>query len=102
MSARRRDLIRAVAAAAFAAFLLLLLAAAGEIAINPHLYEGRMQNGPQKDLLGISAVTRIPNVLVVNTDVPARMTPPEFARFIAAGSAKFGRIIVEAKVTLEN
>ena len=52
----------------------LLLSAAGEIAVNPHLYKAKMQYDPQKDLAPISVVVRIPNVLVVNTDVPARNT----------------------------
>lgn len=66
----------------------LLLSAAGEIAVNPHLYKGKMQYDPQKDLLGISAVTRIPNVLVVNTDVPARNT----AELVAYAKANPGKL----------
>jgi tripartite-type tricarboxylate transporter receptor subunit TctC len=52
----------------------LLLSAAGEIAVNPSLYKGKMQYDAQKDLAPISAVVRIPNVLVVNPDVPAKTT----------------------------
>jgi tripartite-type tricarboxylate transporter receptor subunit TctC len=49
----------------------LLLSAAGEIAVNPHLYK-RMSYNPDKELTPISLVVRIPNVLVVNNDVPAK------------------------------
>jgi tripartite-type tricarboxylate transporter receptor subunit TctC len=52
----------------------LLLSAAGEIAVNPHLYKAKMQHDAQKELAPISVVVRVPNVLVVNTDVPARNT----------------------------
>lgn len=66
----------------------LLLSASGEIAINPHLYKGKMQYDPQKDLVPISAVTRIPNVLVVNTDVPAKNT----AELVAFAKANPGKL----------
>lgn len=49
----------------------LLLSAAGEIAVNPHLYKPMSYN-PDKELTPISLVVRIPNVLVVNNDVPAK------------------------------
>ncbi len=44
----------------------LLLGSAGETAINPFVYKGRMQYSPEKDLAPITLVTRVPNVMVVN------------------------------------
>lgn len=46
------------------------LGAAGEIAINPVLNKNAGYD-PQKDLVPVAIVVRAPNVLVVNTDVPA-------------------------------
>ena len=66
----------------------LLLSAAGEIAVNPSLYKGKMQYDPQKDLAPISLVVRIPNVLVVNPDVPAKTT----AELIAYAKANPGKL----------
>jgi tripartite-type tricarboxylate transporter receptor subunit TctC len=43
----------------------LLLGSAGETAINPLVYKGRMQYQPEKDLVPITLVTRVPNVLVI-------------------------------------
>jgi tripartite-type tricarboxylate transporter receptor subunit TctC len=50
----------------------LLLGSAGETAINPLVYKGRMQYSPEKDLAPITAVTRVPNVLVANPSFPAK------------------------------
>lgn len=66
----------------------LLLSAAGEIAVNPHLYKGRMQYDPQKDLAPISLVAKIPNVLVINEDIPAKNT----ADLIAYAKANPGKL----------
>jgi len=66
----------------------LLLSAAGEIAVNPSLYKGKMQYDAQKDLAPISAVVRIPNVLVVNPDVPAKTT----AELVAYAKANPGKL----------
>jgi tripartite-type tricarboxylate transporter receptor subunit TctC len=66
----------------------LLLSAAGEIAVNPSLYKGKMQYDPQKELAPISLVVRIPNVLVVNTDVPAKTT----ADLVAYAKANPGKL----------
>jgi tripartite-type tricarboxylate transporter receptor subunit TctC len=66
----------------------LLLSAAGEIAVNPSLYKGKMQYDPQKDLAPISLVVRIPNVLVVNPDVPAKTT----AELVAYAKANPGKL----------
>ncbi|MBS0339462.1 MAG: tripartite tricarboxylate transporter substrate binding protein [Proteobacteria bacterium] len=49
----------------------LLLGSAGETAINPLVYKGRMQYQPERDLAPISLVTRVPNVLVANPAFPA-------------------------------
>jgi tripartite-type tricarboxylate transporter receptor subunit TctC len=48
-----------------------LLITAGEIALNPHLYKP-MAYDWEKDLAPISLLVNVPNVLVVNTDVPAK------------------------------
>ena len=48
----------------------LLLAASGEIAANPHLYKQKMQYDAQKDLLPLTNVVMMPNVLVVNSAIP--------------------------------
>ena len=46
----------------------ILLAAAGEIAVNPHLFKGKMSYDPAKDLAPFAFAARIPNVLVVGKD----------------------------------
>lgn len=48
----------------------LFLGAAGEIVINPILNKDAGYD-PQKDLVPVAIVVRAPNVLAVNTDVPA-------------------------------
>jgi tripartite-type tricarboxylate transporter receptor subunit TctC len=50
----------------------LLLGSAGETAINPLVYKGRMQYAPEKDLAPITLVTRVPNVLVANPALPVK------------------------------
>lgn len=52
----------------------LLLGSAGETAINPFVYKGRMAYDPAKDLAPITLVTRIPNVLVVSPTLPVKNT----------------------------
>lgn len=49
----------------------LLAAASGEIATNPHLFKQKMQYDAEKDLLPVTNLVMMPNVLVVNADVPA-------------------------------
>lgn len=66
----------------------LLLSAAGEIAVNPHLYKAKMQYDPKRELAPISLVVRIPNVLVVNPDVPAKDT----AALVAYAKANPGKL----------
>ena len=48
-----------------------LLVTSGEMAVNPHLYK-TMAYDWEKDLATISNLVRVPNVLVVNADVPAK------------------------------
>ena len=50
----------------------LLLGSAGETAINPFVYKGRMQYDPARDLAPITLVTRVPNVLVANPKLPVK------------------------------
>jgi tripartite-type tricarboxylate transporter receptor subunit TctC len=45
---------------------------AGEIASNPHLYKQQMAYDWEKDLTPISLLVIVPNILVVNNDVPAK------------------------------
>ena len=49
----------------------LLLVASGEMAVNPHLYKA-MAYDWEKDLTTITNLVKVPNVLVVNADVPAK------------------------------
>jgi tripartite-type tricarboxylate transporter receptor subunit TctC len=53
----------------------LLLGSAGETAINPLVYKARMQYSPEKDLAPITAVTRVPNVLVANPSFQVKDLP---------------------------
>ncbi len=48
-----------------------LLVASGEMAVNQHLYKN-MAYDWEKDLAPITNLVKVPNVLVVNADVPAR------------------------------
>ena len=66
----------------------LLLAASGEIATNPHLYKQKMQYDADKDLLPITNVVMMPNVLVVNADVPVS----NVAELIAYAKARPGQL----------
>jgi tripartite-type tricarboxylate transporter receptor subunit TctC len=50
----------------------LLMGSAGETAINPFVYKGRIQYDPAKDLAPISLVVRVPNVLVVSPGLPVK------------------------------
>jgi tripartite-type tricarboxylate transporter receptor subunit TctC len=66
----------------------LLLSAAGEIATNPHLYKQKMQYDPDKDLAPVTNVVMMPNVLIVNTDVPASTV----AEFVTWAKARPGKL----------
>lgn len=48
----------------------LLLGSAGETAINPFIYKGKMQYAPDKDLEPVTPIVRVPNVLVARKDAP--------------------------------
>lgn len=50
----------------------LLLGSAGETAINSYVYKSKMQYNPSNDLAPVTLVTRVPNVLVVNPNFPAK------------------------------
>ena len=50
----------------------LLLASAGETVINPHVFKAKMQYAPDKDLVPVSLVVKVPNAVVVNPALPAR------------------------------
>lgn len=52
----------------------LLMGSAGETAINPLVFKGRMAYNPSKDLQPVTLVTRIPNVLVVSPKLPVKNT----------------------------
>jgi len=55
----------------------------------------------EKDLQPITLLVKVPNVLAVNMDVPAKSVPEQYREFIKNESAKFAKIIVEAGVKLE-
>ncbi len=48
----------------------LLLGSAGETAINPLVFKGKMQYQPDKDLVPIALIARVPNVLLANPKLP--------------------------------
>jgi tripartite-type tricarboxylate transporter receptor subunit TctC len=48
----------------------LLLGSAGETAINPYIYKTKMQYAPEKDLAPVTAIVRVPNVLIAATAAP--------------------------------
>ncbi|KAB2892478.1 MAG: tripartite tricarboxylate transporter substrate binding protein, partial [Burkholderiaceae bacterium] len=50
----------------------LLLGSAGETAINPHVYKERMAYRPERDLVPVSLVVRVPNVLVASPGLPVK------------------------------
>ena len=64
-----------------------LLVASGEIAVNPHLYP-KMAYDWDRDLQPISLLVKVPNVLAVNTDVPAR----NVAELIAYAKQNVGKL----------
>jgi tripartite-type tricarboxylate transporter receptor subunit TctC len=51
-----------------------VLVASGEIAVNPHLYP-KMAYDWEKDLQPITLLVKVPNVLALNMDVPAKNVP---------------------------
>ena len=66
----------------------LLLGSAGETAINPLVYKGRMQYQPERDLAPISLVALVPNVLVVAPQLPVK----NMAELVAYAKARPGAV----------
>jgi len=66
----------------------LLMASAGEIAINPHVHKGRMQYAPEKDLMPVTLVVKVPNVVVVNPKLPVKSV----AELVAYAKANPGKV----------
>ncbi len=66
----------------------LLMAASGEIATNPHLYKQKMPYDAEKDFIPVTNVVMMPNVLVVNADVPVS----NVAELIAYAKARPGKL----------
>lgn len=65
----------------------LLLGSAGETAINPLVYKSRMQYQPDRDLAPIALVSRVPNVLVANPNLPVGSVA-ELAAYAAKNPGK--------------
>ena len=66
----------------------LLMAASGEIATNPHLYKQKMPYDAEKDFIPVTNVVMMPNVLVVNADVPVN----NVTELIAYAKARPGKL----------
>ncbi len=66
----------------------LLMATAGETAINPHVYKAKMQYAPEKDLMPVSLVVKVPNVLVVRPTLAVNSV----AELVAYGKANPGKL----------
>ncbi|MCR0982659.1 Bug family tripartite tricarboxylate transporter substrate binding protein [Roseomonas populi] len=66
----------------------LLMAAAGEIAANPALLKGKMPYDPARDLVPVSLVATVPNVLVAAPNVPVR----DPATLVAYAKANPGKL----------
>jgi tripartite-type tricarboxylate transporter receptor subunit TctC len=64
-----------------------LLVASGEMAVNPHLYP-KMAYDLDKDLQPITLLVKVPNVLAVNMDVPAK----NVAELIAYAKQNTGKL----------
>ncbi len=64
----------------------LLFSWAGTLAVNPSLYKG-LQFDPQKDFVPIVLIADVPNILVVNNDLPAKDLD-EFTRYAMANPGK--------------
>jgi tripartite-type tricarboxylate transporter receptor subunit TctC len=64
-----------------------LLVASGEMAVNPHLYP-KMAYDLDKDLQPITLLVKVPNVLAVNMDVPAK----NVAELIAYAKQNAGKL----------
>jgi tripartite-type tricarboxylate transporter receptor subunit TctC len=64
----------------------LLFSWAGTLAVNPSLYKG-LQFDPQKDFVPIVLIADVPNILVVNNELPAKDLA-EFTRYATANPGK--------------
>jgi tripartite-type tricarboxylate transporter receptor subunit TctC len=49
-----------------------VLVASGEVALNPHLYKEKMAYDWDRDLQPVTLLVKVPNLLAVNMDVPAK------------------------------
>ncbi|WP_291589132.1 Bug family tripartite tricarboxylate transporter substrate binding protein [Comamonas sp. UBA7528] len=65
----------------------LLLGSAGETSINPLVYKARMQYQPERDLVPIALVSRVPNVLVATPSFHANSIA-ELAAYAAKNPGK--------------
>jgi tripartite-type tricarboxylate transporter receptor subunit TctC len=65
----------------------LLLGSAGETAINPFIYKAKMQYSPEKDLVPITPVVRVPNVLIARPNAPFK-TVDELVAFAKKNPGK--------------
>jgi tripartite-type tricarboxylate transporter receptor subunit TctC len=66
----------------------LLLGSAGETAINPLVYKGKMLYQPDKELAPITPITRVPNVLVSSLTLPVK----NIEELIAYGKKNPGKL----------
>jgi tripartite-type tricarboxylate transporter receptor subunit TctC len=65
----------------------LLMAAAGEVAVNQHLYKAKMQYDPLADLVPVALAGIVPCVVVVNAKSPIR-NPSELVAYAKANPGK--------------
>lgn len=66
----------------------VLLGSAGETAINPFVYKARMAYDPAKDLLPVTLVVKVPNVLIASPRLPVSNT----AELVAHAKKNPGRL----------
>jgi tripartite-type tricarboxylate transporter receptor subunit TctC len=62
----------------------------GAIVLNPHLYAGRLSYDPDKDLVPISAITKVDQVLLVHPSVPVN----NVAELLALAKEKPGSVTI--------
>lgn len=66
----------------------LLLGSAGETAINPLVFKSKMQYQPEKDLVPIALIARVPNVLLATPALPVA----NVEQLVAYGRAHPGKL----------
>lgn len=66
----------------------LLMASAGETTINPHVFKAKMQYAPDKDLVPVALVVKVPNAVLVNPKLPIK----SIAELLAYAKANPGRV----------